>query len=342
MKHSFYNISSLLGLDRLFAHLNRNRPVVLAFHGVTAEEPGSVFNYEGAHLYRPIFSRLMEHLVSRYRVVSLDRIVDWLKGDGELPRRAVAVTFDDGYRNLLTQAAPELFALGAPATVFVTTDFVAEGKMLWPDRLLAALAASSVGSLTVEAADGQRKFPLSGEEEKLQTNIQIREMVKALPDDDRQSLIEDIVERLEVEEETIKNAWNDYRPLREEDLWKLGTQGIAIGSHTCSHPVLARCAPQRMANELRRSKQIIERATGTACTSFAYPNGAPGDFNQETRREVEAAGYRGAVTTVKSRVMAGQDPFEIPRYILTHNDITTNEFAVEVSGFATFLRGFKK
>ena len=92
----------------------------------------------------------------------------------------------------------------------------------------------------------------------------------------------------------------------------------------------------------RQSKQIVEQIAGAPCTSFAYPNGSPGDFNEETRREVMAAGYRCAVTTVKSRVTKNHDRFEIPRYILTHNQITLEEFAVEVSGFPTFLRGIKR
>jgi peptidoglycan/xylan/chitin deacetylase (PgdA/CDA1 family) len=47
--------------------------------------------------------------------------------------KTVAVTFDDGYRSVLTQALPVLRGLGLPATVFVPTDFVgADEPMRWP------------------------------------------------------------------------------------------------------------------------------------------------------------------------------------------------------------------
>lgn len=55
------------------------------------------------------------------------------------PGKTVAVTFDDGYRSVITQALPILKALGLPATVFVPTDFVGtERPMSWPgiDRWL--------------------------------------------------------------------------------------------------------------------------------------------------------------------------------------------------------------
>ena len=98
MKQAIFSISGVLGVDRLFAFLNRNRPVVLVFHGVTSEPPGHFCNHEGMHLYRPIFERLMEFIVARYHPVALADVVDWLEGSVALPDRAVAVTFDDGRR----------------------------------------------------------------------------------------------------------------------------------------------------------------------------------------------------------------------------------------------------
>lgn len=48
-------------------------------------------------------------------------------------RRTLAVTFDDGYRSVMTHALPILERLGLPGTVFVPTDFVGrDGPMSWP------------------------------------------------------------------------------------------------------------------------------------------------------------------------------------------------------------------
>ena len=342
MNKSFYTLSSFFGLDRLFAFLYRHQPVVLAFHGVTAEAPGSILNYEGSHLYRPLFQDLMEHLANRYNIVPLEQIAGWLSGGNRPPERAVAITFDDGYRNVLTQAAPVLRELGAPATVYVATDFVVEGRMLWPDKLLCALSETSGQQLKLTWDGESIEMPIRTDAEKIRASDRLRAVCKSLPDDRRHALVEHAVDLLGVDEETMKTVWPDFQPLTKNDLRDLGNLGITTGSHTCSHPVLARCSSDRMAKELRSSKQIIEQITGVACTSFGYPNGAPGDFNRETRDEVKAAGYHNAVTTVKNRVSMGQDPYEIPRYILTHNEITIKEFAGEVSGYPTFLRGIQR
>jgi hypothetical protein len=83
---------------------------------------------------------------------------------------------------------------------------------------------------------------------------------------------------------------------------------------------------------------LIEKVTGEACDEFAYPNGGPGDFNDDTRARVIDAGYRCAFTTIKRRVSRVDDRFEIPRCTLTHNRVTVAEFAAELSGLPGTLR----
>lgn len=70
------------------------------------------------------FTEQMTWLASNAAVISLE---DVLEG-----RPGVAITFDDGYRDNLTTAAPVLTRLGLPATVFMVTGFA--GRMLAHDQ----------------------------------------------------------------------------------------------------------------------------------------------------------------------------------------------------------------
>jgi peptidoglycan/xylan/chitin deacetylase (PgdA/CDA1 family) len=341
LKQAVYSISGALGVDRAFAFLNRNRPVVLAFHGVTAEAPGHLCNHEGLHLHRPIFERLMTFIASRYHAVPLSRVVDWLEGSGSLPDRAVAVTFDDGYRDVLTQAGPVLKRLGIPATLFVATDFVFGGEMLWPDRLLSALHLTREPRLSVATTRGALDLPLGGGAEKIAAEGQLLAVLKSLPDPDRIALLDRIVERLGVDEARLATAWPDHAPLVPHELAQLPAFGIEVGSHTCSHAIVTRMSEAQAKRELSESKRLIEAASGRACQHFSYPNGGPADYDARTRQYVVDAGYRSAVTTIKTAVTPLQDPFEIPRCVLAHNRVTLSEFAAEVSGLPRFLRGVK-
>ena len=85
----------------------------------------------------------MEQLRERFVVLPLSYVVRALSGELELAHDAVAVTFDDGYRDVLLRAAPILRELEIPASVFVPTGFASAdapvGRLLPHDRLYAAL-----------------------------------------------------------------------------------------------------------------------------------------------------------------------------------------------------------
>ena len=341
MRKVIFSISGALGIHRLFASLHRHQPVVLTFHGVTADLPGHICNHEGLHLHLPIFTRLMEHIARYYRPVPLLRVVDWLDGTGAAPDRAVVVTFDDGFRNVLTHAAPVLHRLGIPATLFVATDFVYRGEMLWPDRLMGALALTRERGIEVAWNHRTHTLDVSSDERKIEANAQLLAVLKALPQAERLVLLKQVIDRLGVETSRLASAWDGFRPLDPEELRRLPELGVSVGSHTCSHPIMSRLAPADARRELEESKRLIEGSTGAPCLEFAYPNGGPDDFNQETHRQVLAAGYRCAVTTIKRRVSRADQRFEIPRCTLTHNQISAAEFAAEVSGFPGALRSLR-
>jgi len=89
------------------------------------------------------FTEQMQYLKAQgYRVVSLDDLYEFLLLKRQLPRRAVVLTFDDGYRSFLQYAHPVLKELGFTATLFVYTDYVGAGRnaLGWEDlaRLNAA------------------------------------------------------------------------------------------------------------------------------------------------------------------------------------------------------------
>lgn len=80
-----------------------------------------------------LFHAQMDHIRRRMEVVTLQAGLDGIKS-GSVPRRdRVAVTFDDGYREVYTHAWPILSDLGVPATVFLSTGFI-EGEHPAPIR----------------------------------------------------------------------------------------------------------------------------------------------------------------------------------------------------------------
>lgn len=93
---------------------------------------------------------------SGYRFVTGDEVVRFLDGAAGLPRRAVLITFDDGYADLAERAHPLLEAHGIPAVVFAvsgrlgaTSDWDVAGGAR-PLRLLTAAELSALARLGIE------------------------------------------------------------------------------------------------------------------------------------------------------------------------------------------------
>jgi hypothetical protein len=70
-----------------------------------------------------VFSARMEHIARHYVVLTVEDLVERLQ-QRRLPRKALALTFDDGYRDNLTHAAPILTRYGLRATIFLTTGYI--------------------------------------------------------------------------------------------------------------------------------------------------------------------------------------------------------------------------
>ncbi len=99
-----------------------------------------------------------------------------------------------------------------------------------------------------------------------------------------------------------------------EELRAWTRAGLEVGSHTCSHARLLSCTDDEARAEISRSKAELEAITGEAVTQFCYPYG---EFNAAHRAQVQAAGYLGATTTLRSRETVGsREPeawFELAR-----------------------------
>src|SRR5581483_4093860 len=127
--------SSLRRLASRVARRRSSRPprrgevVVLMYHriGTPGSPPGKLT------VSPQRFADHLEAIQSRFETVPLATIVEGMRA-GALPRRSVALTFDDGYVDNLLVAKPLLERFGVPATVFVVSGYVGTSKPFWWDE----------------------------------------------------------------------------------------------------------------------------------------------------------------------------------------------------------------
>lgn len=128
MKKILFAVLYRLGVTKFAAWWNRNRVIFLCYHGVT-EQPGrGSADPKGLHVNHLRFAAHLDFLQHHYNIISLSDYLGTHNSGRSLRRYSVVLTFDDGFRNFLTVAAPLLAERKIPATVFLITDNPAEEK----------------------------------------------------------------------------------------------------------------------------------------------------------------------------------------------------------------------
>jgi len=93
--------------------------VVLAYHHVSNETPDST------SVDPDTFEAHMQYLAEHgFHVWPLPKLVEALQAGREVPDRTVALTFDDAYHSVYSEAYPRLRERGWPFTVFVSPGYI--------------------------------------------------------------------------------------------------------------------------------------------------------------------------------------------------------------------------
>jgi peptidoglycan/xylan/chitin deacetylase (PgdA/CDA1 family) len=126
MKKHLFALLYALGVTRFASWYHRRRVVFLCYHGVTKRPTRNPADPTGLHVNHHRFAAQLEFLQRNYHIVSLGDYLEARRGRQRLPAYSAVLTFDDGFRNFLTVAAPILVARGLPATIFLITGSASE------------------------------------------------------------------------------------------------------------------------------------------------------------------------------------------------------------------------
>ena len=140
----------------------RSSVTILAYHRIATPGDQPELAPTLIDAFPVAFEAQMRYLAARYNVISSWDLVRALREGYTLPRRAVIITFDDGYRCFKETAWPILRRLGLPVTLFVPTHYPSHpGILFWWDALHRALMLTEKTSLEVRDVErGVLSIPL--------------------------------------------------------------------------------------------------------------------------------------------------------------------------------------
>jgi peptidoglycan/xylan/chitin deacetylase (PgdA/CDA1 family) len=245
------------GLTGISGRLRRTDVLILAYHNVVPEGESTVGD-SSLHLSRSAFAAQLDALLEMNDVVPLDQALTAVAGARGRPR--VAITFDDAYRGAVQAGVEELASRGLPATIFVPPALLNDGVFWWD-----ALTPAGMPGLASAVRDDALQR-MAGKGSAILAAAAAAEASRIPP---------------------------FARGASEEELRRAAAvPGIAIASHSWSHPNLAALAAEELEEELTRPLAWLRERFDHVLPFLSYPYGLA---SPAVERAAAAAGYRAAL-----------------------------------------------
>lgn len=323
-KNLAFRFLCAVGIPALARLRHRRQLAILMFHGVEAKQ----LSPDCWHVLDvDTFRRELTYVSRHFHVLPLEDALHRLR-TGTLPANAAALTFDDGTKNLATQAASVLRELKLPASVFLATGSMSTGEALWPDRLWLAFARTEVPEVDL-ATIGLGTCMLRTPADRGATYAAAVERLKDLPDRKRIAQFEWLIATLGPDSGADNGpfemlSWDQAQTLASDGL-------VTLHPHSVTHPILSRCSDEKVQSEVAGSYAALEHVTGRAPSIFAYPNGRRRDFDSRTKAALTRHGIHWALSTNQGFAHRHSEPLALPRLPIG-SDLSFAHFKLLVSG----------
>lgn len=261
-----------LGGARVLIGLTKNRPRVLLYH---ASEPTEGPFIRGARCNTPpgCLDRQLAFLRRYYVLTDLEHALA-----EDRPARAVAITFDDGYRSVYRYALPVLLRHGATATIYLVGSAIGDSALVWVNAVNWMLqerpALGAIAAARANATPGPELLD---------------HVIARLEPADARRVTSDMAEHGAVELGPLATEAELF--LTEEQIAEMAAHGFTFGNHTLTHPNLARAPAAEAREEIRCAHERLSGLPGFVA-SFAYPFGYT---SPDALEEAHALGYASVV-----------------------------------------------
>lgn len=285
---------------------------IFLFHGVICSGVHRVRNYTRKHVTADRFGAVVDALCTAGTPVSMPDLVAANDTGRPLPPRAFILTFDDGFENNYSIAAPILERGGIPATFYVTSGFVDGNASSWTDLIEHAFESRDQVSAALDTGE---QVSCRTPAEKQQALDRIRSFVKSRRDIDPYQFAESVRSQLGVtdapadEQLDRKMSWSQVRELSESDLF-------TVGGHGHTHRILEFLEQSDLEREIDQSLELLLPHVAGPILHYSYPEGLSDCYSPRIVSLLQRHGIRCAPTAEPGINHVGDDLFRLKRLLV--------------------------
>ena len=279
------------GIHKLFYRKTQPNLSVVAYHRIVEAKDIKYFPV-GLAVTRETFEKHLVLFKKHYQIIDAATLLKHKDDLSTLPRKALLITFDDGYLDNYTVAFDLLKKHQIPGIIFVPTNFIGKSKLFWSDILAYVLRAVEEGECEIERVAGILSpqmilyFSHLFKKDRSLSAKPYNNLLNYLKkQSDREEIINIIIESAATEIESVQEK---CKVLSWDQLKEMNENNLHCGAHTLSHPDVTALSAKKLKRELIESKKIIEEMIGVDVEFFAYPYGF---YDKKALAEVKQAGY---------------------------------------------------
>jgi len=305
-------------------------PTILLYHRVAelTADP-QLLAVSPAH-----FDGHLSVLKKHYNIMPLDDLVTAVI-NGIVPKKAVAITFDDGYADNFQHAWPLLKKHSIPATIYLTTGYISSNREFFCDELERLLLCQKKLPQTIRLIISGRQYewflrPKSNSTLDIHNNSwsienldnptpahrayrEIHQLVRILPYEMQRQILDQIRKAVgddgSARPSHLAMSWGQIKKIADDRL-------VNIGAHTVNHAYLSSLSINAQQSEIIGSVKAIESHINKKVTSFAYPYGTRDAYDGNTLSVMRQIGFMNSVSNYRARISPSVDPYQLPRLII--------------------------
>jgi len=311
------------GVLRLYSFFRPQSAVILCYHSVSPDRKGQGdYIPSGITVEAGLFDEQMRMLRQNYNPVTLDDIADWMNGSKPLPPRSVAVTFDDGFEDNYTIAAPLMEKYGILGAVYLTVNAVIKDELPWFSRTIYLFEEARRRNMVLTDEELGRTWNLGNSEENREAFQRYSHPCATMTGEVMENYVATLehwfalklgITKLDLTQGPRMMSFVQARELRR--------RGHIIGNHTFSHGNMGHIPPEALEQEIVKANEILEQELGGKPEHFSYPHPCLNpQWSEQSLALTKRIGFKTAVLTDAGVVTKKSNPLLLPRVYVGNDD----------------------
>ncbi|MBP6976870.1 MAG: polysaccharide deacetylase family protein [Bacteroidales bacterium] len=316
------------GLEKIFRKFSDHSVLNIMFHGVVKND---FKNFSPRHIPLNQFEKILQYLTKEFDIISLDEAFNLYRNRIKPKRKSINITFDDGYRNNLINALPILEKYDAQATFFIST-IVLENNLepiLWADDIACLKYYNKNAIIQIE----NMRFQNFVDD---MTGLSLVDYLKSQDASKRDQILNNLVHEFDLRKKIKDIPSEQWSLLSKDEIIELSNSKIVkIGSHGHLHYNLSNLSAVDAFNDMKKSKDLLEKVIDKQVDSLAYPDGS---YNSPLKDMAMEIGFTKQLAVNYIDKMDNNDPRILNRHGISST--TTYESNVVTLNLAFRSKGY--